>query len=45
MMYDAYQGLADVGDRVRQLANNARAVLAAWSSSACAPAWRRMSAF
>ena len=27
MMYDAYQGMADVGDRVRLLAQNAHAIL------------------
>jgi hypothetical protein len=32
MMYDAYQGMADVGDRLRQLAQNAHAILSAWSA-------------
>jgi poly(3-hydroxybutyrate) depolymerase len=45
MMYDAYQGMADVGDRVRQLAENAHSILAAWSSHPYAPPWRRMSAY
>jgi polyhydroxyalkanoate depolymerase len=45
MMYDAYQGMADVGDRVRQLAQNAHAILTAWSSYPYAPPWRRMTAY
>jgi len=45
MMYDAYQGMADVGDRVRQLAQNAHAILTAWSSHPYAPPWRRMTAY
>jgi polyhydroxyalkanoate depolymerase len=45
MMYDAYQGMADVGDRVRRLAENAHSVLTAWSSHPYAPPWRRMSAY
>jgi poly(3-hydroxybutyrate) depolymerase len=45
MMYDAYQGMADVGDRVRQLAESAHAVLTAWSRHPYAPPWRRMSAY
>ncbi len=45
MMYDAYQGMADVGDRVRQLAQNAHTILTAWSSYPYAPPWRRMTAY
>ena len=45
MMYDAYQGMADVGDRVRLLAQNAHAILAAWSAHPHASPWRRMSAY
>jgi poly(3-hydroxybutyrate) depolymerase len=45
MMYDAYQGMADVGDRVRQLAENAHSILTDWSSHPYAPPWRRMSAY
>jgi polyhydroxyalkanoate depolymerase len=44
MMYDAYQGLADVGDRVRQLAANAQIILEAWSSQPFASPWRKMAA-
>ncbi len=45
MMYDAYQGMADVGDRVRLMAQNAQAILAAWSAEPHASPWRRMSAY
>jgi poly(3-hydroxybutyrate) depolymerase len=45
MMYDAYQGMADVGDRVRHLAEHAHSILTAWSSHPYAPPWRRMSAY
>ena len=45
MMYDAYQGMADVGDRVRLLAQNAQAILTAWSAHPHASPWRRMSAY
>ena len=45
MMYDAYQGMADVGDRVRLLAQNAHAILAAWSAHPTASPWARMSAY
>ncbi len=45
MMYDAYQGLADVGDRVRLFAANAEAILNAWSSHPYASPWRRMAAY
>ena len=34
MMYDAYQGMADVGDRMRQLAQNAQTILGAWAAHA-----------
>jgi polyhydroxyalkanoate depolymerase len=44
-MYDAYQGLADLGERVRVLAANAEAILKAWSSQPCASPWRRMAAY
>ena len=45
MMYDAYQGMADVGDRVRLLAANAQVVLEAWSSQPFASPWRKMAAY
>jgi polyhydroxyalkanoate depolymerase len=45
MMYDAYQGMADAGDRVRLLAANAQAILQAWSSNPYASLWRRMEAY
>ena len=45
MMYDAYQGMADVGDRVRLLAQNAHAILGAWSAHPTASPWARMSAY
>ena len=45
MIYDAYQSLADVGDRVRKPAENAQAILEAWSSNPFAPPWRRMAAY
>jgi polyhydroxyalkanoate depolymerase len=45
MMYDAYQGMADVGDRVRLLAANAQVVLEAWSSQPFAAPWRKMAAY
>ncbi len=44
-MYDAYQGMADVGDRVRQLAQNAHMILGAWAAHPTASPWRRMSAY
>ncbi len=44
-MYDAYQGMADVGDRVRRLAENAHSILTGWASHPYAPPWRRMSAY
>ena len=45
MIYDAYQQMADAGDRVRWLAENARAILTTWSSNPIAPPWRRMAAY
>ncbi len=45
MMYDAYQGMADAGDRVRLLAANAEAIVKAWSSNPYASPWRRMAAY
>jgi poly(3-hydroxybutyrate) depolymerase len=45
MMYDAYQGMADVGDRVRSLAFNASSILDSWSSQPFASPWRRMAAY
>ncbi len=45
MMYDAYQQMADAGDRVRTLAHNAHAILTNWSSNPFAPPWRRMAAY
>src|SRR3974390_1029282 len=45
MMYDAYQQMADAGDRVRSLAENAHAILTTWSSNPFAPPWRRMAAY
>src|SRR5271166_6050444 len=45
MIYDAYQGIADIHDRVRKTAENAQAILNAWSSNPFAPPWRRMAAY
>jgi polyhydroxyalkanoate depolymerase len=45
MMYDAYQAMADVGDRVRQLSANAETVLKAWSSRPYASPLKRMAAY
>src|SRR5271166_5615408 len=45
MIYDAYQSLADISDRVRRTAENAHAILDAWSSNPFAPPWRRMAAY
>ncbi len=45
MIYDAYQGMADAGDRVRLLAANAQAILKAWASNPYASLWRRMEAY
>ncbi len=44
-MYDAYQKMADVGDQVRTLAQNAHAILDAWSSNPFASPVRRMAAY
>ncbi len=45
MMYDAYQTIADANDRIRVLAENASAILSAWSSNPFAPPMRRMAAY
>ena len=45
MIYDAYQGIADVHDRVRKTAENAQAILNQWSANPFAPPWRRMAAY
>ena len=45
MMYDAYQALADVGDRVRLLAANAETILSCWSSRPWASPLARMAAY
>ena len=45
MIYDAYQGMADVGDRIRLLACNAQAMLAAWPPNSHASFWGRMSGY
>ena len=45
MIYDAYQGMADVGDRMRLLAANAQAILEAWASQPFAAPWRKMAAY
>src|SRR3974390_1047671 len=45
MMYDAYQGMADIHDRIRLNAESVRAILQAWSSNPFAPPWRRMAAY
>jgi polyhydroxyalkanoate depolymerase len=45
MIYDAYQGMADVSDRVRLLAANAQVILEAWSSQPFASPWRKMAAY
>jgi poly(3-hydroxybutyrate) depolymerase len=37
--------MADVGDRVRNLAESAHTILTAWSSHPHAPPWRRMAAY
>jgi poly(3-hydroxybutyrate) depolymerase len=44
MMYDAYQALADVGDRFRLLSANAEAILNCWSSRPWASPLARMAA-
>src|SRR6201987_5481559 len=45
MIYDAYQGMADVEDRVGLLAQNAHAILSSWSAHPNASPWARMSAY
>jgi poly(3-hydroxybutyrate) depolymerase len=45
MIYDAYQGMADIHDRIRGTADAALAVLQAWSANPFAPPWRRMAAY
>src|SRR5271163_1428924 len=45
MMYDAYQAVADVGDRVRLLSANAEAILNCWSSRPWASPLARMAAY
>jgi poly(3-hydroxybutyrate) depolymerase len=45
MMYDAYQALADVGDRFRLLSANAEAILNCWSSRPWASQLARMAAY
>ena len=44
-MYDAYQRMADAGDQVRMFAENANAILSAWSANPFAPPVRRMAAY
>ena len=44
-MYDAYQRMADAGDQVRRFAENAHAILRAWSANPFAPPVRRMAAY
>jgi poly(3-hydroxybutyrate) depolymerase len=45
MIYDAYQGMADIHDRLRKSAEHAHQVLEAWSANPFAPPWRRMAAY
>jgi poly(3-hydroxybutyrate) depolymerase len=45
MMYDAYQALADVGDRVRMLAANAETILNSWSNQPYSSPLARMAAY
>jgi poly(3-hydroxybutyrate) depolymerase len=45
MMYDSYQALADVGDRVRLLSANAETILNCWSSRPYASLFARMAAY
>ena len=45
MMYDAYQALADAGDRVRMLSASARRILEAWSGTPLASPLARMAAY
>jgi poly(3-hydroxybutyrate) depolymerase len=45
MMYDAYQGYADLSHPVRQLATNSDSILRLWSTSQFASPLRRMAAY
>jgi poly(3-hydroxybutyrate) depolymerase len=45
MMYDAYQGYADLSHPVRQLATNSNTILRLWSTSQFASPLRRMAAY
>jgi polyhydroxyalkanoate depolymerase len=45
MIYDAYQGMADIHDRLRKSAEHAQQILIAWSANPFAPPWRRMAAY
>ncbi len=45
MMYDAYQALADVSDRVRGLSAGAEAILKTWTSGPFASPMARMAAY
>ena len=45
MMYDAYQAMADVGDRVRLLAANSQAILSTWAGGVKGSPLHRMAAY
>ena len=45
MMYDAYQAMADVGERVRSFAANAEAILGVWRNRPYASPLARMAAY
>jgi len=45
MIYDAYQGMADIHDRLRRSAEHAHAILAGWTANPFAPPCRRMAAY
>src|SRR5665647_3558405 len=45
MMYDAYQGYADLSHPVRQLATNSDTILRLWSTTQFASPLRRMAAY
>ena len=45
MFYDAYQGMADIHDRIRRSADTAHGILQDWSANPFAPPWRRMAAY
>jgi polyhydroxyalkanoate depolymerase len=45
MIYDAYQGMADIQNRVRRSAECAHEILESWSANPYAPPWRRMAAY